>query len=261
MILPVAALLIIAACCPALASDIVIAKSDLDHFVGTYNARQNTFTDYTIAEWNPDDPMGYFNAITQFPDTKGVYFGLAPWYTGLAQAVLSVPDKNLTFVSFVDIKLSYSAEAIVTKWQIVGDSLVFMCVTQNFPELGGAPNLDGCYLLPDSSYFMIARSAGGDMEAIWYRFSFIIEQSDCRWREIYRLESNHLLLEPEFTERRCRLVDSLAPVYYLNVVSRHYKASGDKKSDGSYTHEQVSSDTTTVNLWDEVQKARTAVQP
>lgn len=256
IILPLAAIIILAAVFPAAASEIKIAASELSHFVGTYNAKQNTFSDYTIAEWDEDNPMGYQNAVDQFPDTKGVFFGLAPWYAGLVQAILAVPDEQLTFVSFVDVKLSAAARAIVTKWKNIGDSLEFVCVTGDFPDLGGAPNLDGYYRFPDSSHFMLTRSAGGGMEEIWHNYSFIVEEPDCRWKEIYRLESQHLMYEPEFVERWCRLVDSAAPVYFLRVFSRHFKAKGEKKSDGTYTHEQVKIDTTMINLWDLTKQAR-----
>lgn len=256
IILPFAVILIVAVVLPAAASDIIIAAADLPHFIGTYNARQNTFTDYTIAEWDEDNPMGYQNTIDQFPDTKGVFFGLAPWYAGLVQAVLNVPDENLTFVSFVDVKLSAAAKAIVTKWRNAGDSLEFICVTENFPDLGGAPNLDGYYRFPDSSHFMITRSAGGGMEAIWHNYSFIIEEPECHWVEIYRLASKHLMYEPEFTEKWCRLIDSAAPVYYLKVISRHFKAKGEPQSDGSYTHDPVGVDSTVINLWDLAQQKR-----
>lgn len=249
-------LLVLATCGPVGASEIRIKLSDLDHFIGTFDADEMTFTDFTIAEWDTLGPMGFHNAIAQFPDDNGVYFGLSPWYTGVARAVLPFPEKGLTFVSLVDIKLSYSARAIVTKWRNVGDSLEFICVMRDFPDLGGAPNLDGCFLLPDSSHFMMVRSAGGGMESIWRRFSFILEEPGCRWLEVYRLESEHLMFEPEFTESWCRLIDSLAPDYYLKVIRRYFEPKGEKKPDGSYDHQNVRSDTTLLNLWDLVQKAR-----
>jgi hypothetical protein len=254
-ILSAAALLFLAAVATASASDIVIARSDLSHFVGTYDARTNTLTDYTIADWDEDDPMAYQNAIDQFPGGRGVYYGLAPWYTSLAQAVLDFPPDSLTFVSLVDVKLSYAAQAIVTKWKNLGDSLEFVCVTTGFPDLGGAPNLDGCYLLPDSSHFMIVRSAGGNMESIWQKFSFILENPPCHWEQFYHVDSDRRLLEPEFTESYCRLVDSAEAGHYVTVISQAYKAKGPKRSDGSYEHELVSTDSTVVDLWKLAQKA------
>jgi hypothetical protein len=256
LILPVAAMLITAAFVSIHASDITIAKSDLDFFIGTYDADQNTFTDFTVSGWDTANTMGYFNAISEFPDTKGVYFGLAPWYVNLAKAVRPFPDLGLMFVSFVDIKLSHAAHAIVTKWEMAGDSLKFVCVTNNFPDLGGAPNLDGCYLLPDSSYFMIARSAGGDMFSIWHKYSFLYEETECTWKEFYSLESQHLMFEEEFTEAWCRLIDSLAPEYSLTVVKRLHKAKGDMKKDGSYVHEVAAVDSAIVDLWKLIQEAR-----
>ena len=109
LILSFAVMFICAACATISAAEIKIAADDLDYFIGTYDADKNTIVDYSITRWDTDDPMGYHNAISDYPDDKGVYFGLAPWYTGLAQAVLTFPEENLTYVSFVDIKLSYSA--------------------------------------------------------------------------------------------------------------------------------------------------------
>lgn len=249
-------MMILAAFGSTLGSDITIARSDLNFFIGTYDADQNTFTDFTVSGWDTANTMGFFNAISRFPDTNGVYFGLSPWYVNLAQAVRPFPGKNLMFVSLVDVKLSQAAHAIVTKWEMVGDSLKFICVTENFPDLGGAPNLDGCYLLPDSSYFLITRSAGGDMHSIWHRYSLLYEETDCTWKEFYSLESQHLMFEQEFTEGWCRLIDSQAPKYSLTVVKRSYRATGDKKADGSYNHELIAVDSSVVDLWKLVQEAR-----
>jgi hypothetical protein len=237
-------------------SDIRIKKSDLYHFVGTYDAEQKTLVDFAVAPWDSTDPMGFHNAVSQFPDTKGVYFALSPWYIGLADAVLPFPAMNVMFVSLVDIKLSYSAHAIVTKWKVDGDNLEFMCVMENFPDLGGAPNLDGCYMFPDSSLFLIARSAGGGMESIWHRYSFVMEEPECQWLEIFHLESEHLLQEAEFTEKYCRLIDTVGSKYNLIVVNRYHHAKGEKRPDGSYLHEMVGSDTTTISLWERAQQIR-----
>jgi len=254
--LPLAVLIILAACCSSGASDIKIAADDLDFFIGTYDSAQNTFTDYTIAVWDTSDPMGFHNAMGQFPDTRDVYYGLAPWYASLAQAVLPVPEQKVMMVAMVDLKRSYSARAIVTKWRNIGDSLEFICVTKKFPDLGGAPNLDGYYRLPDSSYFLATRSAGGDMESIWRHYAFLLEEPGCHWREIYRLKSEHLLNEPEFAEAWVRLIDSSAPRYYLKVIYRHFEAQKNKDAGGSYVHEQVGVDTVTIDLWHRVQKLR-----
>ncbi len=255
IILPAVAIMICATILSS-AAEITIATADLDHFIGTYDAEKNSLTDFAIAQWDTADPMAYHNAISQFPNEKGIYFGLAPWYTNLAKAILPFPEKNITLVSFVDIKLSYAARAIVTKWKNIGDSLEFVCVTENFPELGGAPNLDGLFLLPDSSSLLVTRSAGGDMESIWYRYSFLVEEPECGWMEVYRLESERLMFKEEFTEGWCRLVDSLAPVYYLQVVQQHHKSYGGKNTDGSYNHFKISEDTSMINLWEMVQEAR-----
>lgn len=255
IILQVAALILLtASISPAV--EITIAMADLDHFIGTYDASTGNFTDFVIAQWDTANPMSYYQAIKELPDDKGVYFGLAPWYADLAKAILPFPEKNITLVSFVDVKLSYSAKAIVTKWQNIGDSLKFVCVTKDFPDLGGAPNLDGLFLMPDSSSLLVTRSAGGDMESIWYRYSFLTEQPECRWVELYRLDSERLMFKEEFTEGWCRLVDSLAPVYYLMVVKQHNKAQGGKNADGSFNHVKISEDTTLINLWELVQTAR-----
>jgi hypothetical protein len=239
----------------ASATSITIAKSDLDRFIGTYDAETGTFVDFVIAEWDTAETMSYFNAINEFPNETGVYFGPAPWYTNLAQTVLPYPELGIVLTSFVDVKLSYSAKAIVVKWHEIGDSLEFACVMSDFPNLGGAPNLDACFLFPDGSYLLVARSAGGDMESIWHRYTFLTETPSCTWAELQQVESIHSMFETDYIERRPKLIDTAAPVYYLQVINIHHTATGDKKPDGSFIHEVSSVDTTVTNLWEKAQEA------
>lgn len=250
----VAAVLLTAAATPAAASDIVIAKKHLKFFIGTYDAAANTFTDYTTDGWDEFDPMGYTEAVSKIPNTTGVYYGQAPWYANLAKVTLEVEDQGVVYAAMIDVKLSYSVEAIITKWQIEGDNLRLLCIGNNFPDLGAAPNLDGHFLFPDGSSLLVARSGGGDMLQVWRRYTFVRETAPCNWEVVYDLNSIIKPFETEFTDGWCVMQSPVEPDFMLQIIQRHHRATDRTNPDGSYVHEILKVDSSFVSLWKLAQK-------
>ena len=244
-----AALILCAAAIPVSAADITISKDRLTYFVGTYDRGQNTFTEFSVEGWGTN-PIDYTNAIEKLPKKEGVYFGFAPWYTNMAQAVLEVPDAGIVYASMVDLKSVHGVKAIMTKWAIEGDKLKLMCVSGNFPGLDSAPTLDGSFVFPDSTRFIVARGGGGDMTTVWRKYIFALDRGDCNWEVFYSLDSRRLMTKPEFTEAWCVMQAPVDTSYMMKVFTRKYKAFDPPASDGSYTHEPISYDSTTISLWD-----------
>ncbi len=237
------------ACTLAPAADIRILASDIEHFIGTYDPDQGTLIDYKIVDWDDSDPMSYPNAIKQFPDEESVYYGMPPWYSTMATAVLPVPEQGVTFVALMDIKLQYSTDAKISRWRMDGDYLVFECIGENFPRLGGAPNLDGSFLFPDNSRFIVARSAGGDMSEVWHAYAFIHEAGDCTWVPIYSLRSRRDLASPNVVETYCRMVDP-GNSYDIVVVEQEFKDANASNA------KPISVDSAYINLWEMAQQGK-----
>lgn len=233
-----------------------IKTSELTNFVGTYDATSNSFTTHEILSWDDQDPSGYHNAIKKFPNKEGTYFCIAPWYNEMAQAIYILKPRNTVYAAMIDIQSTLAVNAIVTKWIYVGDSLELTCIAPNFPNMGSAPNFDGIFFLPDSSRFLVIRSAGGDERNIWRRYGFFLEDENCKWQEIYNFESLTTPYEEEFTEGWCILDDSNAPYYRIKTITRKNSPTGPANNDGSYSHRPVSTDSTFLDLWEAVQKIR-----
>lgn len=238
------------------AEPIRVKTSELTHFVGTYDAVTNSFSSHEILNWDEQDPTAYHNAIKKFPDKEGTYYCIAPWYNEMAQAICIFKARNVVYAGMVDMKLSYSVDAIVTKWEYVGDSLELVCVGKNFPNMGSAPNIDGVFILPDSSHFLVVRSAGGDDRDIWRRYGFFLEDDNCTWLEVYNFESLTSPFEEEYTEGWVIVEDADAPYYKLKVVTRKNSPIGNPNNDGSFSHRPVSQDSTYIDFWEEVKKVR-----
>lgn len=238
------------------AEPIRVKTSELTHFVGTYDAVTQSFSSHQILSWNEDEPTGFSQAIKDIPDKYGTYYCITPWYHEMAQTILIFSAKNVVYAGMVDIKLPYTVDAIVTKWKYVGDSLELVCVAPNFPDMGSAPNLDGAFILPDSSHFLVVRSAGGDERTIWRNYGFYIEDENCGWKEIYKFESITTPFEDEYTEGWVVVEDADAPYYKLQVFTRKNVPIGNRNDDGSINHKPISQDSEFIDVWELVQKAR-----
>lgn len=234
---------------PVSASDVVISKDRLPYFIGTYDAATNSFTSYDISGWD-QDPMSYTTKVSALPDKDNVYFGFAPWYTNLVNAILEAPEDNVVYASIVDLKRKNEVVPLITKWAIEGDNLRLICISGNFPGMEAAPTLDGTYVFPNGQRFLVTRSGGGDMKQVWRQYCFVMDKGDCDWDVFYLLKSATLPFEKEYTETWCVMQPEMAPDYNMKVYERVYQAAGDPLTDGSYSHEMVSYDSTVVSLWD-----------
>ncbi|MCK5126089.1 MAG: hypothetical protein KAR42_07520 [candidate division Zixibacteria bacterium] len=250
------AIILFAAAIPVSASDVVIGKDRIKFFIGTYDAEKNIFVDYSTDGWAEDDPMSFTNKVSSLPQKDGAYFGFAPWYTNMANAILEIPEAGIVYASMVDLKKIHKVQALMTKWVIEGENLRLVCVTKDFAGLQAAPTIDGSFMFPDSTRFLVARCGGGDMVRVWRKYIFALDNGECGWKVFYTLDSNHLLYEPEFTEAWCIMDTPVEPNYTMKVYERLYQANGGAKPDGSYSHIITKIDTTQVSLWEEVKKLK-----
>ncbi|MFH1701295.1 MAG: hypothetical protein ABIE07_11995 [Candidatus Zixiibacteriota bacterium] len=237
-------------------AEIVIAKESLKYFIGTFDEVSGSFTAFDISGWNELEPMEYINKIGEFPDEQGKFFGLPPWYTYMAQATLEISDEGIIYASLVDVKSRQKVSAIMTKWKVEGENIRLMCVGENFPNLDAAVNLDGSYLFPDSSRFIMARSGGGDMEKVWRRYMYILDKGDCQWETIYDFESARYPAKETFVEGLCQLQTPIVNDYLVFVQKFNYGATGEFNGDGSMIHEIFTIDSSYVNLWELAQKMK-----
>jgi hypothetical protein len=237
-------------------TDIVIAKERLKYFIGTFDEASGSFTAHDIMGWNELEPMEYIEKIREFSDEQGKYYGLPPWYTNMAQATLEIIEEGIIYASLVDVKSRLKVNAIMTKWKVEGDNIRLMCIGENFPNLEAAINLDGSFLFPDSSRFIMARSGGGDMDKIWRRYLYVLDKGNCQWETIYDFESARYPAREKFVEGVCQLQTPIVDDYLVFVQKFNYEATGELNGDGSMRHEVFSIDSSFVNLWELAQKLK-----
>jgi hypothetical protein len=250
------AILLLAVAVPVSASDIIISKDRLPYFIGTYDAASNSFTSYDIEGWDTD-PMSYTIKASALPQKDNVYYGQAPWYTNMANAILDVPEDNLVYATFVDLKRKHKVVALVTKWAVEGDNIRLVCISQNFPSLDAAPTLDGSFPFPDGTRFIVCRAGGGNQKKVWRQYVFLQDKGDCEWDVFFSLQSASLPYEKEYTESWCIMQAPVDPEnYFMTVHERVFNAVSGPMADGSYKHEQVRYDSTVVSLWEIAQSKK-----
>lgn len=238
-------------------TDIVIAKERLKYFIGTFDEASGSFTAHDNKGWNELEPMEYIEKVKEFPDEQGKYYGLPPWYTNMAQATLEIVEEGIIYVSLVDVKSRLKVNAMMTKWKIEGDNIRLMCIGENFPNLDAAVNLDGSFLFPDSSRFIMARSGGGDMDKIWRRYLYVLDMGNCQWETIYDFESARYPNREKFVEGVCQLQTPIVDDQFLVFVQEYnYEKTGELNGDGSMQHEVISVDSSFVDLWELAQELK-----
>lgn len=224
-----------------------IERADLYHVIGRYDPAHETFSNLIVVPWDTVDPMGFHKAIARLPDSTSTFFGLAPWFAEMTNPVRQVRQKNLIYAIMVDVKRSHTADPVMTKWRVEGDSLELVCATKSFIDKKAAPSLQGFYVFPDSTVCFLMESSGGDLSRLWHDYQFIMEDSDCDWSEFYTLNS---VTEPgadSYTEISCEVLESTAPEFVTIVVEKHFGSvtdEGEPKRDVL-----VRTDSSFVSLW------------
>ncbi len=240
------------------AEPIIIKASDLDHLFITIDPGTHAIRNAQVLPWDSTESTAFQAIIAPWPESSGVFFGFPPWYTNMARTVISVPGQGITFAALADVKAGGIIRPLLTKWKQSGDYLELLCVSEDFPEMGGAIHFEECRSFPDSSLFLIVRSAGGDMEQAWTRFSMVLDDGNCRWLRFQDINSTYMMFQPSFAETWCELDESGGHPYRLKILQRRQEADGPANADGSYNHKAVGRDSTFVDLWEAAKKARQA---
>jgi hypothetical protein len=231
-----------------------INLDDLYHVIGKFDPVNQTFSSLVVIHWDTVDPMGFHNAISKLPDSSSTFFGLSPWFANMTNPVRHVRQLGMIYAVMVDVKKSHSADPLMTKWRIKNDSLELVCATKDFITTESAPTLTGYYVFPDSSICLLVETSGGDLSKLWHNYHFILEESDCKWGEFYKLESITLPEGESFTEITCDVLESTAPDFVTIIQKTHYSL--ETNALGGKTHEVTGTDSSFVSLWKKVKEFR-----